>query len=101
MTMAATISLLLFVLHLCVAGTYGDDGGWQGGHATFYGGGDASGTMGVLVGMAICTVKGMVLTLQHLVLPIQQWLSCGSCYEMRCAVIPNGVPPWVHHRHRH
>lgn len=23
----------------------------------------------VLVGMAICTVKGMVLTLQHLVLP--------------------------------
>lgn len=40
------ISLLFFVLNLCLRGTYGDDGGWESGHATFYGGGDASGTMG-------------------------------------------------------
>lgn len=49
MAIAATssISLLFFLLNLCLRGTYGDyGGGWQGGHATFYGGGDASGTMG-------------------------------------------------------
>lgn len=43
-TAFSTISLLVFVL--CLQSTYGDDGGWVTGHATFYGGGDASGTMG-------------------------------------------------------
>ena len=43
----SAISLLFFLLNLCLKGTYGDyGGGWQSGHATFYGGGDASGTMG-------------------------------------------------------
>lgn len=41
------ISILsIFSLLFSHQGTHGDDGGWQGGHATFYGGGDASGTMG-------------------------------------------------------
>lgn len=38
----ATMSL--FIIHIAKA----DYGGWQNGHATFYGGADASGTMGTL-----------------------------------------------------
>lgn len=41
------ISTLFCVLSLCLKGTFGDyGGGWENAHATFYGGGDASGTMG-------------------------------------------------------
>ena len=39
-------SLVLFIIQIQLLGTKADDGGWQSAHATFYGGGDASGTMG-------------------------------------------------------
>lgn len=40
---------LFLVFSLLFHGTCGDRGGWQIGHATFYGGSDASGTMGKLI----------------------------------------------------
>lgn len=42
---AMLLSIFLFT-SLNLHGITGDYGGWQNAHATFYGGGDASGTMG-------------------------------------------------------
>lgn len=44
------LAFLLYVAVLLLAAecVYGDYGGWDSAHATFYGGGDASGTMGEL-----------------------------------------------------
>ena len=53
-------SLLLFVFNFCLRGAFGDSGGgWQGGHATFYGGGDASGTMGKFRDLLSYYTKGI------------------------------------------
>jgi hypothetical protein len=45
---------LYLVLSFLLHGIYGDYGGWQVGHATFYGGSDASGTMGKLKTIECC-----------------------------------------------
>lgn len=44
--MAILATVVSIVLLSLFGATYGDSGGWQSAYATFYGGSDASGTMG-------------------------------------------------------